>query len=598
MNPHFCRGSLRQPQPPSRPLHGHRCSLRCCSLFITHHGEIESIATSVRRRSIRRPPLELSAGFVAWRRMPEEGKEGIEEGKEREDMRYQIKIPLGDSVVLHSKGFLQGFKGIPHPYDKTKTEVIHDALKVLRLQKGPKFCLLGTGEEEEEREGAFVVKRRKQLRVKAEKVAKEKLVAKPLVADSSAKSHELSLAYERYSLQKLEPPLVLQEFVNHVVSSPEIVKEFLKTHESTFSNHLTLSAIDYITYGSKGMVFAPYGSYWKFLKKLCMSELLGGRTLDRFLPLRREETLRFLKALQKKGEARESVDISGELITLTNNVISRMTMSVRCCEEGANSDDTEKIREMVKEVMELAGKLNNISDFIWLFKNWNLQGMNKRLKKVRERFDSMMERIIREHELVRKEKKEKGDNNGGGKVRDLLDILLEIHEDNQIIDEIQFTMENIKAFILELFISGTDTSATTIEWALAELINNPHVMKKARQEIDSVTANNKLIQESDVANLPYLQAIIKEILRLHPVVPLFNRQSTETSIICGYKIASKTTLFTNLWSMGRDPKIWKNPLEFRPERFIDEERQLLDLRGKIFNYCHLGLEEECVLGLH
>ncbi|MED6124071.1 hypothetical protein PIB30_055630 [Stylosanthes scabra] len=372
-----------------------------------------------------------------------------------------------------------------------------------------------------------------------------------------------------------------------VISSPEIVKEFLKTHESSFSNHLTLSAIDYITYGAKGMVFAPYGSYWKFLKKLCMSELLGGRTLDRFLPLRREETLRFLKALQKKGEAGEIVDINGELISLTNNIISRMTMSVRCCEEGANSDDSEKIREMVKEVMELAGKLNNISDFIWLFKNWNLQGINKRLKMVRERFDSMMERIIREHELVRKERKEKGDN-GGGQVRDLLDILLEIHEDNRIIDEIQFTKENIKAFILELFMAGTDTSATTIEWALAELINNPHVMEKARQEIDSVTTNNRLIQESDIANLPYLQAIVKETLRLHPVVPLFNRQSTETSITCGYKIPSKTTLFINLWSMGRDPKIWKNPLEFRPERFIDKERQLLDLRGQNFQLLPFG----------
>ncbi|MED6210073.1 hypothetical protein PIB30_060624, partial [Stylosanthes scabra] len=75
----------------------------------------------------------------------------------------------------------------------------------------------------------------------------------------------------------------------------------------------------------------------------------------------------------------------------------------------------------------------------------------------------------------------------------------------------------------DIFMAGTDTSATTIEWALAELINNPNVMKKAREEIDSITANKRLIQESDLANLPYLQAIVKETLRLHPVVPLIGR---------------------------------------------------------------------------
>ncbi|MED6146918.1 hypothetical protein PIB30_039234 [Stylosanthes scabra] len=384
--------------------------------------------------------------------------------------------------------------------------------------------------------------------------------------------------------------IFLGSFPCVVVSTPEIAKEFLKTHESSFSNRfITLSMVDYITYGSKGIVFAPYGSHWKFIKKLCMSELLGQRTLDQHLLLRREETLRFVKALKKKGEAGETVDISGELITLTNNVISRMAMSIRCFEEGGDDgglDDTTEIRKMVKDMIEFAGKLNNVSDFIGILKNWDLQGMNKRLKKTRGRFDSLMERVIREHKLVRKNRKVEGDEDG--RVRDLLDILLEIHEDNKGTDEIQLTIEDIKAIIMDIFMAGTDTSATSMEWALAELINNPHVMKKARQEIDSLTAKNRLIQESDVANLPYLQAIVKETLRLHPVVPFFPRQSTETTIICGYEIPPKTSVLINLWSMGRDPKIWENPLEFRPERFLDEERQLLDLRGQNFQLLPFG----------
>jgi len=78
-----------------------------------------------------------------------------------------------------------------------------------------------------------------------------------------------------------------------------------------------------------------------------------------------------------------------------------------------------------------------------------------------------------------------------------------------------------------MFLSGTDTSSTTIEWALSELINNPHVMEKARQEIDSLTGKSRLIQESDLPNLPYLQAILKETLRLHPTLPILVRESSE-----------------------------------------------------------------------
>ncbi|MED6176847.1 hypothetical protein PIB30_092232 [Stylosanthes scabra] len=371
-----------------------------------------------------------------------------------------------------------------------------------------------------------------------------------------------------------------------VVSSPEIAKEFLKTHETAFSDRFRSSAVHYLSYGSKGFLFAPYGSFWKFMKKLCMSELLGQRTLDQLLPLRKQETLRFLKVLQKRGEAGEYVDLGDELLTLTNSVISRMTMSVTCCEDGdnSNSDDAEAMRKMVKDTAELAGKFN-VSDFIWLFKNWDLQGMNKRLKEILERFDSMIKRIIKEHEFVRKKKKE-GESEGVS-VRDLLDILLEIYEDKKRNDEIELSTDNIKAFILDIFMAGTDTSAITIEWALAELINNSHVMEKARQEIDSVTRRNRLIEESDLPNLPYLRAIVKETLRLHPAAPLLGRRSTEPSTVCGYEIPSKSLLFINLWSIGRDPKIWDNPLEFRPERFM-EEGQLMDVRGQHFQLMPFG----------
>ncbi|XP_062167331.1 cytochrome P450 93A3-like [Alnus glutinosa] len=369
-----------------------------------------------------------------------------------------------------------------------------------------------------------------------------------------------------------------------VASSPEMAKEFLKTHEVSFSNRPHIAAFDYLTYGSANFSFAPYGPYWKFMKKLCMSELLSGRKLDQLLPVRREEINRFVQFILQKAEAGEAVDVGGQLMRVTNNVISRMVMSVRCSE---NEHEADEVAKVVKATAELSGKFN-LSDFIWFCKNLDLQGFGKRLKEVRGNFDSMMERIIKEHEEARKKEK---DMDGGYAVKDLLHILLDIYEDKS--SEMRLTRENIKAFILDIFGAGTDTSAITTEWALAELINHPIVMNRARQEIDSVVGKSRLVEESDITNLPYLQAIVKETLRLHPTGPIIVRESSEHCTVGGYEIPAKTRLFVNVWAIGRDPKHWENPLEFRPERFnISEsegsEKSQLDVTGQHFHLLPFG----------
>ncbi|KAL1312353.1 cytochrome P450 93A3-like [Arachis ipaensis] len=367
-----------------------------------------------------------------------------------------------------------------------------------------------------------------------------------------------------------------------VASTPESAKEFLKTHESSFSNRPRNLAVDYLTYGSQDFSFAPYGPYWKFMKKICMSELLGGDTLNQLLPLRRQETERFLGLLLKRGMAGEAVDVGGELLKLSNNVISRMIMSKTHMEDDG---EAEEVRKLVQDTAELTGKFN-ASDFIWFLKNWDLQGFRKRVEEIRNRFDSMMERVIKEHQGERMKRKKEGED---GEIKDLLDILLDIHEDDN--SEIRLTKENIKAFILDIFIAGTDTSALTIEWGLAELINHPQVMERARQEIKTVVGNNRIVEESDIVNLPYLQAIVKETLRIHPTGPMTVRESSEDCTIWGYEIPAKTQLFVNIWAIGRDPNYWENPLEFKPERFLVEEesgKRQLDVRGQHLHMIPFG----------
>ncbi|KAH6812869.1 hypothetical protein C2S51_021887 [Perilla frutescens var. frutescens] len=365
-----------------------------------------------------------------------------------------------------------------------------------------------------------------------------------------------------------------------VASSPEVSKELLKTHESSFSDRPQTAATDYLTYGSQDFSFAPYGSYWKFMKKLCMSQLLGGQTLDLLQPVRRHEIRHLVQFLAKEAGAGKSVDVGRELIRMTNNVISRMIMSERC---SGDEDEAGAVRKLIQETAELTGKFN-LSDYIWFCKNLDLQGFGKRLKEVRDRFDRMMEKIIDEHQIKRR--KSKDDGKKGEVLRDLLDILLDIAEDGS--SEIKLTRENIKAFILDLFAAGTDTSAITVEWALAELINHPNILQNAVEEIDSVIGKDRLVEESDIMSLPYLQAIAKETLRLHPTGPMIVRESSEDCIIAGYDIAAKTRLFVNVWALGRDPNHWEDALEFKPHRFLSKDNGQLDVRGQHYHFLPFG----------
>ncbi|KAL4558113.1 hypothetical protein LXL04_036309 [Taraxacum kok-saghyz] len=358
-----------------------------------------------------------------------------------------------------------------------------------------------------------------------------------------------------------------------VFNSPETAKELFRTYDNLFLDRPYNSFMDYISYGGRGFMIAPYGPYWKFLKKIIVSELLNSVTLDSLIPVRRDEINRLLTSLSHMAKDGKSVELQGELIKMTNNVISRMLISKRFSDEEYEAGDIKKIITDIAELMFTF----NLSDHIWFLQNVDIQGIGKRSKEIRGRVDSLTEKIIDKHEEARKVKKEKGE------VRDLLDLLLDISEDESM--EIKITRDNIKAFIVDIFGAGTDTSAVTTEWALAELVNHPKIMKKGLEEIDRVVGKDRLLQESDIPNLPYLQAIVKESLRLHPTVPIIQRSSTEDSTIGGYNIPAKTIIFFNVWGVGRDPAHWESPLEFRPERF---EEKHLGVRGQHFELLPFG----------
>lgn len=148
-----------------------------------------------------------------------------------------------------------------------------------------------------------------------------------------------------------------------------------------------------------------------------------------------------------------------------------------------------------------------------------------------------------------------------------MDILLKAYLDEKA--EFKMTRNHIKAFLLDLFIAGTGTSAEVMQWAIAELINHPDVFQKVRREIQSVVGT-RLVEETDITNLPYMQAVVKECLRLYPAVPVARRACRETCKVNGYDIPKDTMVAVDLFAIMRDPNLWENPDEFRPERFYNE----------------------------
>ncbi|EOY32538.1 Cytochrome P450, family 706, subfamily A, polypeptide 6, putative isoform 2 [Theobroma cacao] len=148
--------------------------------------------------------------------------------------------------------------------------------------------------------------------------------------------------------------------------------------------------------------------------------------------------------------------------------------------------------------------------------------------------------------------------------------------------------------IKEMFIAGTETTSSTVEWGMTEILRKPSVHKKLLLELDQVVGKNRFVVESDIPNLPYLQATVKEVFRLHPGVPLIiPRRTNEACEVAGYHIPKHCIVYVNIWGIARDPKVWEDPLEFKPERFIGSS---VDVKGQDFNLLPFGTGRRSCVG--
>ncbi|CBI24737.3 unnamed protein product, partial [Vitis vinifera] len=190
--------------------------------------------------------------------------------------------------------------------------------------------------------------------------------------------------------------------------------------------------------------------------------------------------------------------------------------------------------------------------------------------------------------------KEEGASDNGEK-KDFLQFLLDlkVQEDT----ETPITMTQIKALLMDILVGGTDTTATMVEWVMAEMIRNPVIMTRAQEELTNVVGMGSIVEESHLPKLQYMDAVIKESLRLHPALPLLvPKCPSQDCTVGGYTIAKGTKVFLNVWAIHRDPQIWDSPSEFKPERFLSEPGRW-DYTGNNFQYLPFGSGRRICAGI-
>ncbi|OEL19713.1 Flavonoid 3'-monooxygenase [Dichanthelium oligosanthes] len=371
-----------------------------------------------------------------------------------------------------------------------------------------------------------------------------------------------------------------------VAASAGVAAQFLRAHDANFSNRPPNSGAEHVAYNYQDLVFAPYGSRWRALRKLCALHLFSGKALDDLRAVREGEVALMVKELARHHQ--EPAVALGQVANVcATNTLARATVGRRVFAVDGG-EGAREFKEMVVELMQLAGVFN-VGDFVPALAWLDPQGVVGKMKRLHRRYDDMMNGIIREREAA-----EEG--------KDLLSVLLARMREQKPLAEGEDSRINdtdIKALLLNLFTAGTDTTSSTVEWALAELIRHPDVLAKAQQELDAVVGRGRLVSESDLPRLTYLAAVIKETFRLHPSTPLsLPRVAAEECEVDGFRIPRGTTLLVNVWAIARDPAAWPEPLEFRPGRFLPGGSHAgVDVKGSDFELIPFGAGRRICAGL-
>ncbi|WCJ37984.1 cytochrome P450 family 82 subfamily C polypeptide 4 [Euphorbia peplus] len=373
-----------------------------------------------------------------------------------------------------------------------------------------------------------------------------------------------------------------------VISNYKIMKEFYTTNDKFFASRPQSTVARILSFNFAAFGFSPYGSTWRDLRKLAMTDLLSGHRIRLMKHVQLTEVKHFMKELfsqcKENGDS-VKVDMSELLESMVMNIITNMIAGKRYCDVAKGG---RHIGEIMRDFMLVAGAFvpSDIFPFLKWTESFEFLRTVKSCKRIIKELDDVIESWVQEHEMQINSEENK----------DFIDVLLSKAQDDAQFGNSRRTV--IKATAMSLILGGSDTTSITMTWLISALLNNKRVLKLAQEEIDIKVGRERNVEDSDLDKLMYLHAIIKETLRLYPAGPLaVPRDTMEDCTLYGYHIPKGTRIVTNLWKLHRDPNIWDNPEEFRPERFLTSHVNL-DYMGQHFEYVPFGSGRRSCPGLN
>ncbi|CAL1367251.1 unnamed protein product [Linum trigynum] len=349
--------------------------------------------------------------------------------------------------------------------------------------------------------------------------------------------------------------LQLGETSNVFVSSPELAKEFLKTHDLNFASRPIFPIAGILSYAGRSISFAPHGEYWRQMRKVCALGLLNPKRVAFFRPVMEDEIGKLVASIQLQQQV--ATNVSRMLISLGNAVVSRAAF-------GKLQKQEEAFLPVFMEMAEAYGGFDVGSIFPSSKLLRRLTGAERRAQRIHNEADAILQAIVDEH-IARIEAQ---GHDVDEAAEDLVDVLLKYKENQGL--GFPFTNVEIKAVISDITLGGSETATTTVAWAMSELMRHPHILEKANKEARQVFDGKGTVDEAGLAELNYLKSVVKETLRLHPPAPLLApRECQERVVIAGYDIPEKTRVYINVLAIGQDPCYWAEPEQFSPERFLD-----------------------------
>ncbi|KAL5722853.1 phenylalanine N-monooxygenase [Ranunculus cassubicifolius] len=364
------------------------------------------------------------------------------------------------------------------------------------------------------------------------------------------------------------------------VKCPIIAREFLKKQDSVFASRPITMGTEYSSQGFLSVAVVPWGDQWKKMRRVVASELMNPARFRWLLEKRNEEADNLVRYLYNKCTSSSSgavVNVRVVARAYSGNVIRKLMFNKRYFGRGTSDggpgvEEEEHIDALFTVLSHLYAFC--VSDYIPSLRRFDIGGHEKVVKDA-----SMI--VNRYHDSVINNKLQEW-RNGDYEFKvlkkepeDLVDVLISLKDDK---GKPLLTTDEIKAQTADLVYAAVDNPSNAVEWALAEMINQPELLHKAVEEIDRVVGKDRLVQESDFSKLNYVKACARESFRLHPIAP-FNlpHVSNADTTVAGYFIPKGSHVLLSRTGLGRNPNVWDEPLKFIPERHLNNGASNVEL---------------------